>query len=67
MITILILAYCVVGAIFSYGIQKEYKQDKSNDLSEFNPLFVKTCIVAASLCWPLLVAAAIYQKIKEEK
>ena len=67
MITILILAYCVVGAIFSYGIQKESKQDKSNDLSEFSPMFVKACIVATSLCWPLLVAAAIYQKIKEEK
>lgn len=66
MITILILAYCVVGAIFSYGIQKEYRQDKSNDLNDFSPTFVKVCIFAAAICWPLLVITAIYQKIKEK-
>ena len=65
--TVLIIAYCIIGAIFSHGITKEYRQDQSNDLNEFNPIFVKVSIVAASLCWPLLVAAAIYQKIKEEK
>jgi hypothetical protein len=67
MITILILAYCIVGAIFTWGITKEYRQDTSNELDSFSPAFVKVCIIMASLGWPLLVAAAIYQKIKEEK
>lgn len=65
--TVLIIAYCIIGAIFSYGITEEYRQDKSNDLDEFSPMFVKVSIAAASLCWPLLVVAAIYQKVKEEK
>ena len=66
MIIILILAYCVIGAIFSHGITKEYRQDQSNDLNEFSPTFVKVCIVGSSILWPLLVITAIYQKIKEK-
>jgi len=64
--TILILVYCLIGGIFTWGITEEYKKDTSNELDSFSPTFVKVCIVMASLGWPLLVAAAIYQKIKGE-
>ena len=66
MIIILILAYCVIGAIFSHGITKEYRQDQSNDLNEFSPTFVKICIVGVSLLWPILIAVTAYKTYKEK-
>lgn len=66
MITTLILVYCAVGAIFSYGITKEYRQDTSNELNDFSPTFVKVCIVGASLLWPILIAMAAYKTYKEK-
>ena len=65
-VTTVIIAYCIIGAIFTWGITEEYKKDTSNDLDSFSPAFVKVCIVMVSLGWPLLVAASIYQKIKEK-
>jgi len=64
--TVLIIAYCIIGAIFSHGITKEYRQDQSNDLNEFSPTFVKICIVGASLLWPILIAMAAYKTYKEK-
>lgn len=64
--TILILAYCLVGLIFTHGITKEYRQDTSNELNDFNPTFVKVCIIGASLLWPILIAAAAYKTYKEK-
>jgi len=64
--TILIILYCIIGAIFTHGITKEYHQDTSNELNNFSPTFVKVCIFAAAICWPLLVITAIYQKTKEK-
>lgn len=49
------------------GIKKEASQDTSGDLDKLSPMFVSIMIWGASMLWPLLVAAAIYQKIKEEK
>ena len=65
--TILILAYCLVGLIFTHGITKEYRQDTSNELNDFSPMFVKICILGASLLWPLLVAVAAYETYKGKK
>lgn len=65
--TISILAYCIIGAIFSHGITKEYKNDTTNELNNFSPTFVKISIVGVSLLWPMLVGVAIYQKLKENK
>ncbi len=65
--TILVIAYCIVGAIFSYGITKEYKQDETNELNSFSPTFVKTCIVCVSLLWPVLIAVGLYKTLKENK
>lgn len=66
MITTLVILYCIIGAIFTWGITKEWRNDTSNELSEFSPEFVYACIVATSICWPLLVIMAIYRKIKEK-
>lgn len=65
--TILVIAYCIIGAIFSYGITKEWQNDKSGELNYFSPTFVKVCIVGASLIWPVLVVIAIYKTFKEGK
>jgi hypothetical protein len=64
--TILVVAYCLVGLIFTHGITKEYRQDTSNELNDFSPTFVKVCIIGASLLWPLLVALTAYKTYKEE-
>jgi hypothetical protein len=64
--TVLILAYCLVGLIFTHGITKEYRQDTSNELNSFNPMFIKVCIFAVSLLWPLLIAVAAYKTYKEK-
>jgi uncharacterized Tic20 family protein len=65
MITIiLILAYCLVGLIFTHGITKEYRQDTSNEIKDFSPAFVKVCIFAVSVWWPVLLAVAAYKTYK---
>jgi len=65
--TTLIVAYCIIGAIFTHGITKEYRQDTSNELNDFSPTFVKICIIGASLLWPVLIAVAAYKTFKENK
>ena len=64
--TILVVAYCLVGLIFTHGITKEYRQDTSNELNDFSPMFVKICILGASLLWPLLVAVTAYKTYKDK-
>jgi hypothetical protein len=64
--TILVVAYCIIGAIFTHGITKEYRQDTSNELNDFSPMFVKICILGASLLWPLLVAVTAYKTYKDK-
>lgn len=67
MITTLVILYCIIGAIFTWGITKEWRNDTSNELSEFSPEFVYACIVAASMIWPVLVIIAIFKTFKENK
>lgn len=65
--TSLVILYCIIGAIFTWGITEEYKKDTSNELNDFSPTFVKVCIIGASLLWPLLIAVAAYKTYKETK
>lgn len=64
--TVLVLVYCIIGAVFTWGITEEYKKDTSNDLNEFSPTFVKICIVGASLLWPVLIILTAYKTYKEK-
>ena len=65
--SVLVVAYCVVGFITHLGMQKEYSKDVSTDLDEFSPVFIQMSLVTVALCWPILVGVAIYQKVKEKK
>jgi hypothetical protein len=65
--TSLVILYCIIGAIFTWGITEEYKKDTSNELNEFSPIFVKVCIIGASLLWPVLIALTAYKTYKEKK
>ena len=64
--TILVICYCIIGFIFHSGVYAEYQKDKSDDLKDFSASFVKLCIVAVSLCWPLMLVTSLIQKIKEK-
>jgi hypothetical protein len=65
--TSLVILYCIIGGIFTWGITEEYRQDTSNELNDFSPTFVKICIIGASLLWPVLIAVAAYKTFKENK
>jgi len=62
-----VVAYCVVGFIIHLGMQKEYSNDVSTDLDEFSPVFIQMSLFAVAALWPILVGVAIYQKVKEKK
>lgn len=64
--TSLVILYCIIGAIFTWGITKEWRNDTSNELNDFSPEFVYACIVAASMIWPVLVIIAIFKTFKEK-
>ena len=61
----IVVAYAVVGFLVNIAMQREYKKDRSGDLDEFNPLFIKISLVATALCWPLLVVIVTYQAFKK--
>ena len=65
--SVLVVAYCVVGFITHLGMQKEYAKDKTGDLDEFNPVFIQMSLVTVALCWPILVGVALYQVFTKEK
>lgn len=65
-VTTVIIIYCIIGFIFHMGIKKESAQDTSGDLDKLSPMFVSIMICGASMLWPLLIAGAIYKKIKGE-
>lgn len=65
-ITSVIILYCIIGCIFHMGIKKEAAQDTSGDLDKLSPMFVSIMLWGASMLWPLLIAGAIYKKIKGE-
>ena len=62
---VMVIAYCVVGFCTHLAMQKEYAKDTSTDLDEFSPVFIQMSLFAVVALWPILVGAAIYQKIKE--
>ena len=63
--SVMVIAYCVVGFCMHLAMQKEYSKDTSTDLDEFSPVFIQMSLFAVSAFWPVLVGVAIYQKIKE--
>ena len=63
--SVLVIAYCVVGFCMHLAMQKEYSKDTSTDLDEFSPVFIQMSLFAVLAFWPVLVGVAIYQKIKE--
>ena len=64
--TILIILYCVVGAIFNLGIWKEYQNDLSGELDSFSPGFVKLMVVSVAILWPLMVTYHLYLQFKNK-
>ena len=63
--SVMVVAYCVVGFCTHLAMQKEYSKDTSTDLDEFSPVFIQMSLFAVAALWPILVGVAIYQKIKE--
>ena len=64
--SVLVVAYCVVGFIVHLGMQKEYSRDVSTDLDEFSPVFIQMSLFAVAALWPILVGVAVYQVFKEK-
>lgn len=65
--SVLVVAYCVVGAIIHCGIQQEWKADTTNDLDGLSPTFVHLSMISVSAFWPLLVLVSLYQVFTKEK
>lgn len=65
--SVLVVAYCIVGFCIHLGMQKEYSKDVSTDLDEFSPVFIQMSLFAVAALWPILVGVAIYHKVKEKK
>lgn len=65
--SVMVIAYAVVGCFTHIAMQKEYRNDASKDLEDFSPIFIQMSLFAVSALWPILVGVAIYQKIKEKK
>ena len=65
--SVLVIAYCIVGFCIHLAMQKEYKNDKSTDLDEFNPVFIQMSLFAAAALWPILVGVSLYQVFKGKK
>ena len=63
--SVMVIAYAVVGCFTHIAMQKEYAKDTSTDLDEFSTVFIQMSLFAVAALWPILVGAAIYQKIKE--
>ena len=64
--SVLVVAYCVVGFIVHLGMQKEYSRDVSTDLDEFSPVFIQMSLFAVAALWPLLLGIMIFQLAKKE-
>ena len=66
-VSVLVIAYCVVGFIIHLGMQKEYSKDVSTDLDEFSPVFIQMSLFAVAALWPILVGVSLYQVFKGKK
>ena len=64
--SVLVIAYCIVGFCIHLAMQKEYKNDKSTDLDEFSPVFIQMSLFAVAALWPLLLGIMIFQLAKKE-
>ena len=65
--SVMVVAYAVVGCFMHLGMKAEYKKDKSKDLDEFSPVFIQMSLFAVAALWPILVGVAIYQVMTKEK
>lgn len=64
--SVMVIAYCVVGFCTHLAMQKEYSKDTSTDLDEFSPVFIQMSLFAVAALWPILVGVAVYQVFKEK-
>lgn len=51
-----IIIYCIIAAIFMWGMNEEYKKD--TEPLDVSPEFMKTSIFLCSAFWPLLILIA---------
>ena len=65
--SICVIVYCLIGCVFHYGIQQEWKSDTTNDLDGLSPTFVHLSMISVSAFWPLLVLVSLYQVFTKEK
>ena len=63
--SVMVIAYCVVGFCTHLAMQKEYSKDVSGELDEFSPVFIQMSLVTVALCWPVLIGIALYQVFKK--
>ncbi len=63
--SVLVIAYAVIGCFTHIAMQKEYSKDTSTDLDEFSPVFIQMSLFAVAALWPILVGVAIYQVFKK--
>lgn len=63
--SVMVVAYAVVGCFTHIAMQKEYAKDTSTDLDEFSPVFIQMSLFAVAALWPILVGVAIYQVFKK--
>lgn len=63
--SVMVIAYTVIGCFTHIAMQKEYSKDASGDLDEFSPVFIQMSLVTVALCWPVLIGIALYQVFKK--
>lgn len=63
--SVMVVAYAVVGCFTHIAMQKEYAKDTSTDLDEFSPVFIQMSLFAVSAFWPVLIGIALYQVFKK--
>ncbi len=63
--SVLVIAYAVIGCFTHIAMQKEYSKDTSTDLDEFSPVFIQMSLFAVAALWPILVGVALYQVFKK--
>lgn len=64
--SVMVIAYAVIGCFTHIAMQKEYSKDTSTDLDEFSPVFIQMSLFAVAALWPILVGVALYQVFKEK-
>ena len=62
--SICVIVYCLIGCVFYYGIQQEWKADTTDDLDGLSPIFIHLSMISVAAFWPLLLTVGIYQAFK---